>query len=109
MCLHVCGSGFSANTTAIIGPDAQLLTLFHTLSVSLTFSRVSSFTIYKKCQLSHTPTLSRKTRPRRFPGTPEHHFLVLEQFELSDWTVSGDSDKVQKGYRRCQSDQRAVF
>lgn len=35
MCLHVCGSGFSANTTAIIGPGAQLLSIFHTLSVSL--------------------------------------------------------------------------
>lgn len=38
MCLHVCGSGFSANTTAIIGPDAQLLSSFHTLSVSLSLS-----------------------------------------------------------------------
>lgn len=35
MCLHGCGSGFSANTKAIIGPDAQLLSFFHTLSVSL--------------------------------------------------------------------------
>lgn len=38
MCLHGCGSGFSANTTAIIGPDAQLLSFFHTLSVSLSLS-----------------------------------------------------------------------
>lgn len=46
MCLRVCGSGFWANTTAIIGPDAQLLSfsgiIFHDLQKAPIISYVNT-------------------------------------------------------------------
>lgn len=50
MCLRVCGSGFWANTIAIIGPDAQLLSFFHTLSLSLSLSYFLSGIIFHDLQ-----------------------------------------------------------
>lgn len=57
MCLRVCGSGFWANTTAIIGPDAQLLSFFHTVSLSYCLSGIIFHDLQKVPIISYVNTL----------------------------------------------------
>lgn len=57
MCLRVCGSGFWANTTAIIGLDVQLLSFFHTLSLSYFLSGIIFHDLQKMPIISYVNTL----------------------------------------------------
>lgn len=86
MCLHVCGSGFSANTAAIIGPDAQLLSFFHTLSGSLSLSLMYHLSRFTK----NANYLSRQHSPvTRVLAVFQEHWSTTSWFWSNSSCLTG--------------------